>query len=233
VIASFVPIPIKMNQATYEPEEHDAARWMRPYADEQGWEFPENYVLSWWGDSRMYNYFVNYHSVPSLRYSYARSNDDPFPSSASPEATYQRHRSRVGFVVTTDEHRPSVQVLNGSRAGSLSMHARLHDRLTSRGDGVPGLAHYRALWTSEDGSVRVFTLVPGARITGTAAPNTTVTVSTTVALGHRTFRYERRTTANATGTVGVTVPYPGEYTVGNRSVTVSEADVTEGRTVPL
>jgi len=111
------------------------------------------------------------------------------------------------------------------------MYARLHDRLTSRADGIPGLAHYRALWTSEDGSVKVFTLVPGATITGTTTPNTTVSVSTTVALDHRTFEYRRRVTTNRTGVFAVTVPYPGEYTVENRTVTVSDTAVSEGRTI--
>jgi len=106
VSASFVPIPIKTNQVTYEPEEHDVARWMRSYADERGWEYPQNYVLSWWSDSRMYNYFVNCHSVPALRYSYARSNYLPFLSSASPEDAYQRHRDRVGFIVTLTHINP-------------------------------------------------------------------------------------------------------------------------------
>lgn len=231
--ASFVQIPLKMNQATYDAAEHDAARWMRSYADEHGLEYPQNYVLSWWSENRMYNYFVSYHSVPSLRYSYARSNYAPFMNSASPTETYERYRDRVGFIVTTDSYRPSVRVVNGSRTRSLSMYARLHERLTSRGDGVPGLAHYRTLWVSEDASVKVFTLVPGATVTGTAAPNTTVAVSTDVSLEHTTVTYRRVVETNATGAFSVTVPYPGTYAVGNATVVVSESDVTEGRTVTV
>jgi len=230
VSASFVVIPIKMNQVTYTATEHDAARWMDSYATDRGWAYPANYVFSWWAQNRMYNYFVNGDAPQrtNLWYGYARSKYPVFLSASDPAAAYQRHREQVGFVVTTDRHTPRAAVRGGPETGSLSMYARLHSRLTSRGDGVDGLAHYRTLWTSTDGSVKVFTLVRGATLRGTTAPNATVTVSTTVTVPQRTFTYTRITTANTTGAYSVTVPYPGTYSVGNATVSVSETAVSEG-----
>lgn len=227
VSASFLVIPIKMNQVTHSAAEHDAARWMQSQAAENGLDQPRPYVLSWWSDARMYNYFVT-NRLP--RYSYARTQYGTFLGSAASGPIQDRCRGPCSFIITTDEHKPPVRVTNGSQ-GDLSMYARLHIHRTSRSDGVPGLAHYRLLWISDDESITIFKPVSGATITGTTTPNATVTVSTTVPLEQTTFTYRRRATANATGAFAITVPYPGEYSVGNSSVVVSETAVKQGREV--
>jgi oligosaccharyl transferase (archaeosortase A-associated) len=102
------------------------------------------------------------------------------------------------------------------------------------------------------GLVKVFEYVKGAKITGLAPPNTTVTLMNTIKTNIvRTIQYSQTTTSN--GTYEFTVPYstlgpiPGEtqfdtkptgsYTVtfGNASkqIDVSEKDVLEGNTVTL
>jgi dolichyl-diphosphooligosaccharide--protein glycosyltransferase len=79
----------------------------------------------------------------------------------------------------------------------------------------------------------VFTLVPGATLAATAAPNTTVTVTTTTTMAgaDATIEYDRRVETDAEGRYRVTVPYPGEYTVPNGTVTVPESAVLNGTDV--
>lgn len=100
--------------------------------------------------------------------------------------------------------------------------------------------------------VKVFEYVKGAKITGTAPPNTIVTLTNTIKTNiGRTVSYSQTTSSN--GTYAFTVPYstlgpiPGEtqfdtkpsgpYTVtlGNvsKQIDISEKDVLEGRTVTL
>ncbi len=102
------------------------------------------------------------------------------------------------------------------------------------------------------GLVKVFEYVKGAKITGRAPSDTTVTVTNTIQTNiGRTIQYSQTTSSN--GTYEFTVPYstlgpiPGEtqfdtkpsgpYTVtlGNvsKQIEISEKDVLEGRTVTL
>lgn len=104
----------------------------------------------------------------------------------------------------------------------------------------------------KSGLVKVFEVVKGAKITGSAPPNSTVTLTNTIKTNiGRTIQYSQATTSN--GTYEFTVPYstlgpiPGEtqfdtkptgsYTVtfGNASkqIDVSEKDVLEGGTITL
>ncbi len=116
---------------------------------------------------------------------------------------------------------------------------------------------YNALYggnipVEDSGLVKVFEYVKGAKITGHAPPNTTVTLTNTIKTNiGRTIQYSQTTSSD--GTYTFTVPYstlgplPGEtqfdtkptgpYTVtsGNisKKIDVSEKDVLEGHTVTL
>lgn len=104
------------------------------------------------------------------------------------------------------------------------------------------------------GYVKTFEYVKGAKITGTASPNVTVTINTTILTGHeRTFDYTQSTTSDSEGRYEFTVPYstegpiPGEtqfdtapagpYTVSYENVTkevrVSEEAVLNGGEVKV
>jgi dolichyl-diphosphooligosaccharide--protein glycosyltransferase len=109
--------------------------------------------------------------------------------------------------------------------------ARLSQQYGSAGEATGGLGHYRALYTA--GDQVVFEVVPGARLTGAAAPNATVTVETTVEVGGQPVTYTRTATVDASGAYAVTVPYPGTYAVDGTTVDVSEAAVTDGATVTV
>ncbi|USZ67380.1 glycosyltransferase family 39 protein [Halorussus salilacus] len=214
---------VRHEQVKIDGQKYEAAQWMGEYADQQEWEYPEDRVLSKWGRNRVYNYYVN---GEARSYGFADRNYESFLSSANPEEKYDELHDDVGFIVTKDLDlvRPAPEE---------SMHARLHFRYGSEGEGVDGVGNYRAVYASEDGSVKVFTLVPGANVTGTASAGETVTVEKTVDIEGAQFEYERSVEADSDGEFAVTVPYPGEYAVGDETVTVSESEVHEGGNVSV
>ncbi|WP_049979531.1 STT3 domain-containing protein [Halolamina rubra] len=206
--------PARTTSLMVSDESYEAATFMDDHATEESWEYPQNYVFSEWGDSRMYNAIVN---GESRSYGYAQSNYGDFLTSANASTWYQRLNGRTGFVVV-DRH-------NGlSSTDDELMYNRLHAWGNETG-------HYRAVWASDDGSMKVFTLVPGATVTGSADPNATVTATTTVEVGGEEVTYSRTVTADASGNYSVRVPYPGTYEIADGSVTVSEEAVENGRPV--
>ncbi|NHN60103.1 MULTISPECIES: STT3 domain-containing protein [Halorussus] len=215
---------VRHEQVKIADEKFDAAVWMDEYAEDRAWEYPENYVLSKWGRNRMYNYFVN---GESEFYNFAYDNYEQFLSSTDPIAQYKRLRGDVGFIVTKN-----VKV--SGKVSPKTNYARLHKRFGSTGpDGASGAGHYRALYASKDGSVKVFSLVPGANISGTLSPNKTVVLSKQVKIQGTSFEYRRTITAGADGNFSVIVPYAGDYTLGNRKVQVPKDAVEDGGNVSV
>lgn len=232
VTASFVQIPIKMNQVTIDGDEHDAARAMRATALESGLSDTKNDVLSPWGQHRMYNYFVSSTAVTGTSATengqplqWSRRNYYPFLIATDGEEWYSNLvRNGMGFVVTRDRaidfHEATLQ-------------HRLHQHYGSRHGTTPGVAQYRAVYAAPDGSPKAFVLVPGAKVVGQAPPDTTVTLATVVEIPGASFTYRRTTQANASGRYTVTVPYPGRYTGAKTTTTVPEAAVFNGQTVSV
>ncbi|WP_276258512.1 STT3 domain-containing protein [Haloglomus litoreum] len=208
-----------------DPEAVRAAKWMRAYAGERGWVYPETYVLSEWDRNRMFNHFVN---GQAESYAYAEQVYEAFLFSSDPETWYGRLDGRVGFVVTTD-------LDDLGSVASRRTYTRLHRFLGSAAGGTDGLGHYRAVYASPDGGVKVFTLVPGATLAGRTDPTRErVRVSTTVELEGATdagFDYVRETTTDEDGAFSVRVAHPGRYAVGDGTVVVTERAVTAGETI--
>jgi len=222
--AGAVQTTVRHEQVKIGDDNYAAAQSINAYADQRALEYPENYVLSKWGRNRMYNYFVN---GEAKGYGFADNNYEPFLAANNSEAQYQRLNNRVGFVITKDLDLPG-------QVPSDIMYSRLHFRFGSAGDdGAPGVGHYRAMYASDDGSVKAFALVPGANITGTGPAGETVTVSTDVETENAVFEYRRDVTVDQNGTFSVTVPYSGTYSVGDRSVDVSEEVVENGGNVSV
>ncbi|MDT3434244.1 STT3 domain-containing protein [Haloarcula sp. 1CSR25-25] len=220
-----VQVPVKTSQVLVEDGTYGAATAVEADAADRGLEHPENYVLSRWGQNRVYNYFV---SGESESYADARQTYGPFLAATAPEEAYNRISGRAGYVVTTGT----------GLEEPTTMYVRLHQHFGSRNGDVDGLAHYRPLFVSEDGGHRAFAVVPGGTVRGTAAPNSTVSVATTVAVSDREVPYERQTTANRNGEFAVTVPNPGTYTVttadgGEATVEVPEQTVYDGGNVTV
>ncbi len=222
--AGAVQTAVRHEQVKIADDKFEAAVWMDNYAETQEWEYPQNYVLSKWGRNRMYNSFVN---GESEGYGFARQRYEKFLSSKNPEAQYREFGDSVGFIVTKDLNlrRKAPKQLN---------YARLHKRFGSAGaNGASGAGHYQAVYASEDGSVKVFTLVPGANLTGTAAANQTLTVSKSVEIEGASFEYRRIVDVGADGRYSVTVPYSGTYSVGSRTVRVPESAVENSGNVSV
>jgi dolichyl-diphosphooligosaccharide--protein glycosyltransferase len=209
------------SRATTDRRRYAAARWMREYAERRGWSPSNRYVLSEWGENRMYNYFV---AGRSRSYGYAQRNYGRFLFSTNPGEWYDRLKGRVRFVVV--EGRP-VDL------PPYSTYDTLFERFGSAGERAPGLAHYRAVYADRAAGIVAFTLVPGATIEGRTDGTGTVAVSTEVTLPEASFTYERRVRPDADGSYAVRVPYPGAYRVDGRRVVVEEAAVEDGRRVPV
>jgi len=215
-----------LSRVTIDDAAYKAAVWIRDYADERGWSYPQNYVLAAWGRVRSFNYLV---SGESRSYWYARRNYEDFVFGGNPAEWYEQFAGRVGFVVTRP--RPGAAFRNNQ--------ARLHGNDGSATDTVDGVGHYRAMWESADGEVKVFTLVPGATVAGTGPAETTLELSTTATLEGtgRTVEYRRRVETDSEGTFSVTLAHPGEYEVRGEgrgeTLTVGDAAVREGARLVL
>ncbi|WP_137284666.1 STT3 domain-containing protein [Halorussus salinisoli] len=221
--AGAVQTAVRHQQVKIVDEKFEAATEMDGYADERGWEYPQNYVLSKWGRNRMYNYFVN---GESRSYGFAESHYESFLASKDPDAQYQKLGDRVGFVVTKN--------LDVQEVPKDSNYARLHQRFGSAGPrGATGAGHYQMMHISDGGSVKAFAVVPGANITGTASVNATVTVSNSVEVDGKKFVYRRVAETGPDGEFSVTVSYPGTYSVGNQTVDVTESAVQNGGNVSV
>jgi len=106
----------------------------------------------------------------------------------------------------------------------------------------------------DTGYVKTFEYVKGANVTGTASPNETVNINTTILTNQgRTFEYSQSTTADSQGKYELTVPYSTEGPIvgetqfdtapsgpyllsyGNttKEVKVSEEDVLKGEEIKV
>lgn len=204
--------------------EYRAAAWMRAYAAERGWQYPRSYVLAPWDNARMYNHFVN---GESRSYAHAREYYQEFVFGTDPAEWYEQFEGRVGFVVTRER----------GDTLSLRIQSTLHDRYGSAGPGGDGVGHYRAVWESDDGSRVVFAVVPGARLSGQAEPDTELSLSTEITLAGSgtTVTYRRRVRTGEDGAFSVRLAQPGSYTVDGADgpLRIEESHVSDGRTVEL
>jgi len=207
--------PIRHSQLTIDDPTYEAAKFMREYSRERGWEYPENYVFSRWGRNRVYNWFVN---GESGGYGYAQSNFDDFVTASDGRQWYERLRDRAGFVVT------EAGTLSGG-GGDGTIYEQLWDE-----DFAFDTDHYRLVWFDDGDSKRVFTPVPGATVTGPAADAEVVSIDGEAAAGDRTTQISQNVDAKH-GVYTETIPLPGRYEVGPQQVILSDADVMDGRVI--
>jgi dolichyl-diphosphooligosaccharide--protein glycosyltransferase len=218
-----IQTPIKMDQVAIDDDTAAAGTWVAGHASADA-KATTPYVLTEWGRSRTLNFLAGGAYTTYEDYGYALDTYGPFVTARSPDGWYDRlAEAGVDYVVVSRE---TTAELPADTVG-----ARLSQQYGSAGDAAGGLSHYRALYTA--GDQVVFEVVPGARLTGAAAPNATVTVETTVEVGGQPVTYTRTAATDASGAYAVTVPYPGTYAVDGTTVDVSEAAVANGATVTV
>ena len=206
-------VPATMENATIGDDEYEAATWMAE-DDDSG----EAFVLSRWGRNRMYNYFV---SGESDAYLYAEQQYDPLVV-GDPDARFDEIVEEVDYLAVheRDETLPE-------NAG----YTRLFDAHGSAQGDVDGLSHYRLVFVSSGGEIKVFEVVPGTTIEGNATTDEPFSVETEVSVAGEEFTYERHVEPEDDGSFSVTVAHPGTYEVDGTEVTVTEAEIQNGSTV--
>ncbi|SFC72441.1 dolichyl-diphosphooligosaccharide--protein glycosyltransferase [Halobiforma haloterrestris] len=216
---SLLFVPSLSAQTAYSDAEVAAVDAIDEHATQVDREYPDTFVLSQWGDNRMYNYFVN---GESESYGYAANTYDEFLAAEEPDSWYDRFDGRVGYVVITGDREeiPAGTAMN-----------QLHGELGAGSNGTDPLEHYQALYVGDE--TTAFAVVPGATVTAELEPEETVTVATEREVSGETIVYEREVTAGEDGTLSVTVPYSGEYSVGGESLEVPEEAVENGETVTV
>ncbi|WP_459191146.1 LamG-like jellyroll fold domain-containing protein [Halosimplex sp. J119] len=208
--------PIRHSQLTIDDSMYEAAKFMRDYSEERGWEYPENYVFSEWGRNRVYNWFVN---GESSDYRFAKSRYSEFSSATDGASWYERLRGGTGFITISNK---SVNGLSEGIGVDLS---------TGWGDGS---GHYRAIWA--DPSRKVYTLVRGA-IVATQTNSDEIDMYTEITVNGETHRHRVSANSAENGWCAARVPYSGEYAAGDSNITVTDDEVRAGlvaneRTMP-
>jgi dolichyl-diphosphooligosaccharide--protein glycosyltransferase len=214
--------PVQTNKLVYSDDAYQTATWIKNNTEQLGSAPESTYVLSAWGQNRMYNAFV---SGNSESYGYAQSIYPQFISSTKPDSWYDRLGGRTDYIVMTS-------VVNQDAEGyQQTTHAILYQSFGSATAGHRGAGQYQAVYQSPNESHIVFTRVQGAVINGTAEPGSTVSVSTEVSIPNAEFTYTRRTQVAQNGTYRVRVPYDGTYSVGDTTISVTAEDIKSGALV--
>jgi len=223
----FMQSVLQQNDLKYNSNQVAAMRWMRSYAAERNWSYPEGYVFSSWDTNRFYNYMVNGIDGYAYSYQYALKHYSDFLSASDGSRYYRIIRNRPDrpsakstFIVT---HFPDV-----SDSGDISedvMFSQLHDYYGVRTN------HYRFQWASDGHSLKVFTLVPGATVTGPAEPGSTLNITVQLPNIEPSETVTREVAVNDEGIYSFTLPQPSEFKIVDSEVTVTEQDVVNGAIV--
>lgn len=210
-----VQTPIKMSQISITEDTYETATIIDEHAEQQETSYPENYVFSQWGRNRVHNYHV---SGQSRSYGYAEQHYTDFLSGTDLESWYYRLSSKpVGYIV--------VEPVPNSTEGTVQ--SQLSTAWRSERCGGDGIGHYQYIDESQES--RIFRLVPGSRIIGTAAPNSTVELTHSFERDGDTVTCEQTVEPNPYGVYAATVPHAGTYTVNESTIRVTESNVETGQ----
>jgi dolichyl-diphosphooligosaccharide--protein glycosyltransferase len=217
--ASLVFLPTQMNQIGHDPADVGTASEIADHAESLNRDHPDNHVLATWETYRMYNYFVSGESESERlgRYGYT-----PLFRDEDIEGRLKGYTDSIGYLVLTE---PSIDI------PAEQEQPRLTDQLGLPDDRFNSLEQYRLIALDDDHGIAVFAVVPGATVALTGDGGEQVRIATTVTDDGRSFTYARNATLDSNGTATVTVPYPGRYSVGDRTIEITEADVRNNRRV--
>jgi dolichyl-diphosphooligosaccharide--protein glycosyltransferase len=221
VVFSFnlIAIPGAIGVHSYAPAHADAVSAIDTHSEQVNREYPENYVLSGWSRNRMYNYFVN---GESQSYGYARNTYEPFITASDPDAQYDQLAGRVGYIIVDSV---DIEVPKESTQGQLLRY------LKSNTTKANPPAHYQLLSIGADQSLAAYAVVPGAKIAGETTPGEQVVVNTSVTVDGHSLTRGWTVTAGESGRYTVTVPYAGQYRIGETTVEVPSSAVMNGTQV--
>jgi dolichyl-diphosphooligosaccharide--protein glycosyltransferase len=218
---SGVQTAVKTQQIAVSDADYRTGVWLEAYADERDLQYPDNYVLSRWGTNRLDNYLVN---GETESYDYAQANYERFVGSPTTEGWYRQFaEDDVGFML----------VRGGADLPESTVYGQLTAAYGSQTATNGAVEHFRAIYASGDDDRFVYAVVPGATVTGTAEPGSTVTAETTVTLppANTSVTYTQDVQVGSDGRYQFTTPYPGRYTVGETEVSVPESAVVDGESV--
>jgi dolichyl-diphosphooligosaccharide--protein glycosyltransferase len=120
-----------------------------------------------------------------------------------------------------DSMESRLHILDGN---GLKQYRLVHETLAYQTQGealykqVYNLLYGSSIPEADTGYVKIFEYVKGAKITGTASPDETVNINTTILTGQgRTFDYSQSTTSDSEGRYEFTVPYSTEGPVSGET----------------
>jgi dolichyl-diphosphooligosaccharide--protein glycosyltransferase len=198
-----VQAPLSVQELQIEESTSETGRWLEAYTAAQNLTYPEDTVLAKWDRVRVYNYFSTSRWEP-WRYS---RNYSRMLRSQNPTGWYQRLHPHTGFIVLSS---PSNNPRSGTIEAALARPLEEPPTLTT--------SHYRLVSLRPGPEIAVYRLVEGSRITGTGPAASTLPVQATVTVEGRSFAYQHVARTNETGHYAITVPYEGQYHVGNRTI---------------
>lgn len=206
---NFVFLPTLVDQTTHDQDQLDAALEIESHASEADRDWRDNAVFSYFGDNRMYNYFV---SGNSRDYSHTMGVHRFERFIGEPDTRADELDGVFGYVIADGTYGLTPAHLGAS--------------------GNRSLERYQLLYRSDDGELGAFAVVSGAVISGSGEANETVTLQTEVDVPGDSFTYERTVTADEDG-YAVRVAYPGTYEIGDEQVQVSQEAVLRNETVEV
>lgn len=215
---SLIFVPSLAADTTYDEDQYDALLAIEGHYEETGALGHEEFVLSEWGENRMYNYFLH---GEARSYGYARSNYVPVITGEDLDGSYASIEGQVGYLV--------ISQVSASTPPEV-VYSRLHGDIGPESATLPDAGHYRALYLGDRASA--YAVVPGANITVSGADDQLET-STAVTVDGTSHTYTRTLTDTGEETVATTVAYPGEYDVAGQRLSVTEEDVVNGSTIEV
>ncbi|MUV88823.1 hypothetical protein GJ629_02060 [Halapricum sp. CBA1109] len=212
---SFVQVPVKMQQVAVDDAAYETGAWIAENASEQGLEHPNDTIATDWDRVRMYNYLAGSVDGPD---NFAQATFGRFAEGTNTTRWYGRLETGYVVLERTDRNASAGSVFD-QLAAPIARPAAL------------SASHFRLVYARPDDHIAVYRLLPGARIEGTGPVNSTVDVRANVTVSGSGYQYEQTVETDRNGTYRAVVPYPGEYRIGNRTVTVPGSAVRTGGTV--
>lgn len=213
---SLMFVPLLGADTMYDDDQYEALLSIESHNETVADAEHEYFVLSNWGDNRMYNYLLH---GDGDSYGYASSNYQPFIESDHPDDHYDEIAGQVGYVVIDD-----LETTDLPNNTYTTLHGGVDDTT------LPDSGHFQALYLGDTASA--YATVPGATLTVNGT-NESLSTTTTIEIDDTDYTYGRTLTEASNTTTSTTVAYPGDYELLGETITVSQEDVINGSTIEI